>query len=72
MTDRLHLKILLDCTVDLNKLWSNIVCYHEAHLGGEDKKYTVQFNGSQADGLEVLKHCMATGCMGKFYADFGV
>lgn len=71
MTDRLHLKVLLDCTVDLNKLWSSIVCYHETHLGGEDKKYTVQFNGSQADGLEVLKHCMATGCMGKFYADFG-
>ena len=71
MADRLHLKVILDCTVDLNYLWGNISKYPETHLGGEDKKYTVQFNGSQADGLEVLKHCLATGCIGKFYADFG-
>ena len=71
MTDRLHLKVILDCTVDLNKLWSTIMNIPETHLGGEDAKYTVRFNGSQADGLEVLKNCLATGCIGKFYADFG-
>lgn len=71
MTDKLHLKVLLDCTVDLNKLWKEIMNIHETHLGGEDSKYTVQFDGSRADGLEVLKHCLATGGTGKFYADFG-
>ena len=71
MADRLHLKVLLACTVNLNKLWDEIMNIHETHLGGEDSKYTVQFDGSQADGLEVLKCCLATGCIGKFYADFG-
>ena len=71
MADRLHLKVILDCTVDLNTLWDNIMNIPETHLGGEDSKYTVQFNGSQANGLEVLKRCLATGCIGKFYADFG-
>lgn len=71
MADRLHLKVLLDCTADLNELWDSIMAIHETHLGGEDTKYSVQFNGSQADGLEVLKRCLATGCIGKFYADFG-
>lgn len=71
MADRLHLKVLLDCTVDLNTLWDAIMGYHETHLGGEGEKYTVRFDGSQADGLEVLKHCLATDTVGKFYADFG-
>lgn len=71
MADRLHLKILLDCTVDLNSLWGQICDYHETHLGGEDKKDTVQFDGSQADGLAVIQHCLATGAIGKIYADFG-
>ena len=71
MTDKLHLKVILDCSVDLNALWSEIHSYNSTHLGGENSKYTISFDGSQADGLSVLKHCLATGCIGKFYADFG-
>lgn len=71
MADRLHLKVILDCTVDLNALWGDIMGYHETHLGGENCKYTVSFDGSQADGLAVLKRCLATDCIGKIYADFG-
>lgn len=71
MTDKLHMKVILDCTVDLNALWDEIHGYHSTHLGSEDSKYTVSFDGSQADGLAVLKSCLATGCIGKFYADFG-
>ena len=71
MADRLHLKVLLDCTVNLNDLWDVICDYHETHLGGEGGKYTVRFDGSQADGLAVIKHCLTTGAIGKIYADFG-
>ena len=71
MADRLHLKVVLDCTVDLNELWKDVMHYPETHLGGEGCKYTVQFNGSQANGLAVLERCLATGCIGKVYADFG-
>lgn len=71
MADILHLKVILDCTVDLNDLWGKIMNISETHLGGEDSKYTVQFDGKQAEGLEVLKHCLETHTVGKFYADFG-
>lgn len=71
MAGRLHLKVILDCTVDLNVLWEDIMDYHETHLGGEGCKYTVSFDGSQSDGLAVLKHCLETGGIGKIYADFG-
>lgn len=71
MADRLHLKILLDCTTDLNSLWDEVKGSYETHLGGEGGKYTVRFDGSQADGLAVIQKCLATGSIGKIYADFG-
>lgn len=71
MADRIHLKVLLDCTVDLNTLWDSIGKYPETHLSGESNKYSVRFDGSQANGLSVISECLATGCIGKIYADFG-
>lgn len=68
---KLHLSIILDCSVDLNDLWGKIMGYNETHLGGANSKYTVAFNGNYEDGLTVLKLCLETGAVGKFYADFG-
>lgn len=71
MADKLHLKVFLNPTVDLNELWKRVHLYTGAHLGGESGYYTVVFDGSKADGLEVLSICLSACDAGKFYADYG-
>lgn len=71
MSDKLHLKVFLNYTVDLNSLWQKVCLYAGTHLGGEANYYTIEFNGPMADGLAVLKECLSACNSGKFYADFG-
>lgn len=71
METRVHIKIYLSVKTDLNALWDEIKIYKGARLEGNDMDYLVYFDGEQADGLEVLRHCMTASKVGKFYADFG-
>ena len=71
MADKLHLKVFLNYTVDLDSLWRKICFYPGTHLGGEANYYIVEFNGPIADGLAVLNDCLSACDSGKFYADYG-
>lgn len=71
MADKLHLKVLLNPSVDLNELWKELCLHTGTHLGGESGYYTVVFDGPKAEGLEVLKLCLSACDIGKFCADFG-
>jgi len=71
MADKLHLKVFLSPSVDLNELWKEVYLHTGTHLGGESGYYTVTFDGPKAEGLEVLKLCLSACEYGKFYADFG-
>ena len=71
MADKLHLKVFLNPSVDLNKLWEKLCLIAGSLLGGESGYYTVVYDGSIADGLEVLSNCLSACPSGKFYADFG-
>lgn len=71
MADKLHLKVFLNPSVDLNKLWSKLCLIAGTHLGGESGYYTVVYDGPIAGGLEVLSNCLSACKSGKFYADFG-
>jgi len=71
MADKLHLKVLLNTSVDLNKLWNKLCFITGAHLGGESGYYTVVYDGPKAEGLTVLSTCLSACDSGKFYADFG-
>lgn len=72
MADKLHLKVLLTpATCNLDELWRNVCFYAGTHLGGESSYYVVEYDGPQAEGLEVLNYCLAACETGKFYADFG-
>ena len=71
MDNKLHLKIYLSPTVDLNNLWRTLSLVSGTHLGGESGYYTVIFDGLVSDGLNVLSNCLSVCDGGKFYADFG-
>ena len=71
MTDKLHLKVFLNQSVDLNELWKKACLYTGTHLGGESGYYTVVYDGPKAEGLKVLNLCLSACDSGKFYADFG-
>lgn len=71
MADKLHLKVFLNPSVDLNELWRKISLTAGTHLGGESGYYTVVYDGVIEDGLEVLSKCLSSCPSGKFYADFG-
>ena len=71
MSDNLHLKMFLNPTVDLNKLWKKVCLFAGTHLGGESGYYTVVFDGPKADGLEIISICLEACDSGKFYADYG-
>lgn len=71
MADKLHLKVFLNTSVDLNELWRKISLTTGTHLGGESGYYTVVYDGPMAEGLTVLSNCLSACNSGKFYADFG-
>ena len=71
MSDKIHLKVFLNITVDLNELWKKLCLYPGAHLGGEAGYYTVVFDGQRGDGIKVLSSCLEASDSGKFYADYG-
>ena len=71
MADKLHLKVFLNPSVDLNELWSKLCLIAGTHLGGESGYYTVVYDGPKAEGLTVLSNCLSACESGKFYADYG-
>lgn len=71
MADKLHLKVFLNPSVDLNELWSKLCLTAGTHLGGEGGYYTVVYDGPVAEGLAVLSNCLSACSNGKFYADYG-
>lgn len=47
-------KALLPVSVDIEAIWNSIPYKENTHLGGEAGKYSVAYEGSVKEGLEVL------------------
>lgn len=67
---KIHLKVLLDVATDLGALWADVAGYSGVHLGGENSRYLVSYDGEKAQAMEILDICLKYADYGKFYADF--
>lgn len=50
----LRFKALLPVSVDIEAIWNSIPYKENTHLGGESGKYSVLYEGTVKEGLEVL------------------
>lgn len=70
MSKQVHLKVLFDVATDLGELWTKVRDFKGIHLGGENSKYAVRFDGDYESSLKVLDVCMRCANNGQFFADF--
>lgn len=70
MSKKVHLKVLFDVATDLGELWTKVRDLDGIHLGGENSRYAVYYDGDHETSLNIIKICIESAKDGKFYADF--
>lgn len=70
MAKKAHLKVLFNVATDLGALWTDVKEYDGIHLGGEQSRYSVTFDGPIGTAMDVLSICLKYSDNGKIIADF--